>query len=59
MDEHPAPAMDAAGNEVWNIWTTPKNGREEIVITVYSYAACMRVCDAMERDGYTVLTDAI
>lgn len=58
MDKHPAPAMDAAGNEVWNVWLSKPNV-PEFVVTTYSYLECIMVCDTFSQAGFTVLTDAI
>lgn len=58
MENHPAPATDSEGNDLWNIWAS-KAGTEEFIVTAYSYESCMIVCNTMVDAGFTVLTDAI
>jgi len=53
-----APATDAQGNDVWNIWASLP-GQPEVIVSTDSLFNCVSVMSFLDSKGYTVVSDAI
>jgi hypothetical protein len=58
VEEHPAPAVNSAGQGCWNIWL---GSRLDPFATVYSYDDCIKLADVLSAAWplLKVYTDAI
>lgn len=54
---HPAPATDANGKDIWNLWASSPYNRRTVTVTTDSFANRSAIGNFLLDEGYTVYTD--